>query len=113
MEGVLESVASFCGYALRLIGRRENANVNHGGVAAERVDLLVLKETQDVAPAGGGQIADLVEEDGAALSLSNPASLVLYGACERALDMTKEFRVYPFLLQSGAVDGDEWPLLPG
>ena len=59
-----------------------------------------------------GRLADLVQEDGAALGLPAEAVVVAVGAGERALDVAEELALEQGLGNGAAVDGHEGPVGP-
>ena len=81
-----------------------------GAVLADAHDHLLLQHAQELDLQVERHLADLVEEDGAAVGRVELARLVGDGAGERALDVTEQLRLEQVLGNGAAVDGDERPL---
>ena len=60
-------------------------------VAAEALDAFLLKHAQELGLGAGGEVADFVEEDGAALGLLEAANASRLGAGEGAALVAEEF----------------------
>ncbi len=90
------------------IGRRQNADVHLDGVGgAERRELLLLDDAQQLDLGFGPEGADLIEENGAAVGHLEIPLLGLNGAGEGASHMPEEGRFQQVRRQRSAVHGDE------
>src|SRR5205823_5193133 len=79
---------------------------------AQTFELALLQEAQELGLQPGRQVADLVEEQRAALGGLDAAGLIAHRARERALRMAEELTGQELLRQGGAVDGDERAVAP-
>ena len=81
----------------------------HVGAAGHRVAhalvFLVLDEAQQLGLQGEREVTDLVEEQGAAIGLADPALGALAGAGEGALGMAEQLALHQLGGQRRAVDG--------
>jgi hypothetical protein len=66
-----------------------------------------MQRAQELGLDAGGNLADLVEEDGAAPGDLEEAGLVPHGAGERAAHVAEQLRLEQRLGERGAVDADE------
>ena len=76
-------------------------------VAAEALEPAVLQEAEHLGLGGRRHVADLVEEDGAAVGLLELADPAAVGAGEGALLVAEELALQEGLGDGGAVDGQE------
>src|SRR6185436_9666904 len=68
------------------VGRRDPADVDlEGAAAADALESALLEDAQELGLELGLELADLVEEERAAVGELEPAALALAGAGERAL----------------------------
>src|SRR6185295_3110930 len=68
------------------VGRRDDAHVDlDGTLGADRVDLAFLQRAQELDLHVEPELADLVEEEGAAVGFLELAEMLVGGAGERAL----------------------------
>ncbi len=74
---------------------------------ADRHDLALLNGTQQLGLHAGGELADFVEEDGAAFGRAEEAGLVAHRAGERAAVVAEELGFGEGLGERRAVHGDE------
>ena len=90
------------------VRRGDDADV-HGDLVgpADPPDLPLLEGAKELDLGPGRHLADLVEEQGAALGQLEHAFLVRDGPGERAADVAEELALEEVLGQRGAVDGDE------
>ena len=94
--------------------RRHDARVEgHLGVAADRAHRALLQRAQQLGLELQRQLADLVEEERAALGLAEQAGARGLRVGERAADVAEELAVEEVLGQRGAVDRDERALARG
>ena len=92
------------------IGRRDEPEVHpHRPARAHRVDLAVLKGAEKLDLDVERQLADLVEEERAAIRLAELADMLLGGAGEGALLMAEEDRFDQGRGDRTAIEGDEGP----
>src|SRR6185437_2299000 len=92
------------------VGGGDEAHVRT--VLARLADALegpVVEEAEDPGLRVRPEVADLVEEEGAALGLLDLAGRVVDGAGERALLVAEERAAHQVRREGGAVDGDERP----
>src|SRR5581483_12072620 len=75
--------------------------------AADRADLAVLQDAQELRLEVGRHLADLVEEHRPAVRRLEQALLVRDGAGERAPEMAEQLRLHELGRDRGAVDRDE------
>ena len=75
--------------------------------AAEPLELVLLQHAQDLGLRVRAHVADLVEEQRAAVGLLEAADALLVGAGERALLVAEELGLEQVLLQRRAVHLDE------
>ena len=94
-----------------LVGRGDDADVHRGphAIGADLLQLAGFEEAQQQALHAQRHLADLVEEQRAAVGHLELALLVAVGAGEAALDVAEQLRLEQRLGQAGAVDGDERP----
>jgi hypothetical protein len=92
-----------------LVGGGEDADVDRDrGVAADDVDDVLLQHAQQLGLERQRELADLVEEEGAAGGLAEPAGAVADGPGEGAADVAEQLRLEQLAGDGRAVDGDEW-----
>ena len=90
------------------VGGGEDAGGDGVGLGgADRADLFFLEGAEQFGLEVEGELADLVEEDGAALGGAEQAFLVAVGAGEGAFDVAEEFAFDEGGDEGAAVDGDE------
>ena len=93
------------------VGGRHDAHVHgDGGGAADAADLAFLEHPQELGLDLGGQLADVVEEQGAAAGLLEPALVAAAGVGEGALLVAEELVLHQARGQGGAVEGHEGTL---
>ena len=91
-----------------LVRGGQDADINADGVpAADAADLALLEGPEELGLDAAGGLADLVQEDGAAVGLLEPARLGLEGAGEGAALVAEELALGEGVGDGGAVDGDE------
>src|SRR5262249_12026779 len=78
-------------------------------LTAESLEAMLLEEAQELPLQLRRQLADLVEEDGAARRRLEPAGLVLPRAGEGALHVAEELALDQVLGERRAADRDERP----
>ena len=76
-------------------------------VPADALELLLLQHAQHLGLRGRGHVADLVEEERAAVGLLELADALPVGAGERALLVAEQFALEQRLGDRGAVDRQE------
>jgi hypothetical protein len=81
------------------------------GAPADPFDHPLLDEAQQLGLQGHRHVADLVEEEGAAVGHFNLAQSLLAGAGEGALLVAEQLALEQVLGNGRAVDGDEAPVL--
>ena len=81
-------------------------------LVAETVELALLEDPEKLHLDGGGDLADLVEKDRAAIGELEPSLASALRAGVRAPDMTEELAGDELLGQGRAVDADERAVLP-
>ena len=90
------------------MGRGHDADVHaYGPLAADSYHLAILHDAQQPHLRGWRQFADLVEEQGSAIGLLEPAFAARGGAGERALLVAEELRVDELGRDRAAVDAAE------
>jgi hypothetical protein len=90
------------------VGGGDDADVNlFGPLRAERLELALLQDTQQLRLQRRAHGADLVEEDGAAVSERELAFLGRRGARERAANVAEELRFEERFGNGGAIDPDQ------
>ena len=90
------------------MGGGQHAHVHRDGlVAAQPLDVPLLQHAQQLGLGARGQVADLVEEDGAAVGLLEAADAPGLGAGEGAALVAEQLALQQRLGNGGAVDGDE------
>ena len=90
------------------IGGRDDADVDLDQLAgADRLDLALLDGAQQLDLGRGRQLADLVEEQGAAGRLDELADMALGGAGERALLVAEQDRLDQVFRHGAAIHRDE------
>ena len=93
--------------------RADDAHVGAQRLApADALEGALLEEAQELALDVERQIADLVEEQRAALGELDLAGDAAIGAGERAALVAEELALDELRRQRRAVDGDERPALP-
>ena len=93
------------------VGGRNDAHVHpHRLPAAEGVELPVLEDPEQLGLQRQGQVADFVQEDGAAVGELEAAGLVAFGPSESPLDVAEKLGFEQVLGHRGAVDLDEGAL---
>ena len=80
---------------------------------ANRAELLLLDETQQLDLHFERQVANLVEERGAAVGQLHQALLVFHGAAERPLDVAEQLALHERAHQRSAIDGHKLPARVG
>src|SRR5262245_49562235 len=75
--------------------------------------LLFLQESQELDLCDQRQAIDLIEEEGAAISLANQAGLFMCGAGISAALVAEQFILYQFRRDGAAIDRDECPVGAG
>src|SRR5581483_3745659 len=99
--------------AEQAVRRRHHADVDgHGRRAAHAVDLVLLEDAEQLRLEPELHLADLVEEDRAAVRELELADLPADRARERAALVAEELALEEVARQRGAVDGDERPAAP-
>ena len=90
------------------VGRRQHPHVDGNALArTEAHHLALLQHAQQLHLNRHRQIADFVEEQGAAISFLEPAGLGAQGAGERAFFVTEQFGFHQRFGKRSAIDGDE------
>ncbi len=111
IEAVEEVVSEpALGDALRevLVGGGEHADVDLAGLAfADAADFAVLEGAEEFGLDGGGDVADFIEEEGAAFGFFEEAAVGADGAGEGAEAVSEEFAFEQVFGQGGAIDGEE------
>ena len=94
-----------------LVGRGDDPDVHRGphAIGSDLLQLAGFEEAQQQALHAQRHLADLVEEQRAAVGHLELPLLVAIGAGETALDVAEQLRLEQRLGQPGAVDGDEGP----
>ena len=108
VEEVLAELTRGDGLLEVLVGGGDDAHVDADQFrAADHPEGAVLEHAQEVALALGGEVADFVQEERAAVGQLKPAGLVGDRAGEGAFDVAEQFGFEQLLGQGGAIDGDE------
>ena len=108
VEEVLAELARCHGLLERLVGGGDDAHIHLDGlVAADALERAGLQHAQDLGLRGGGHVADLVEEERAAVALLEFADALEGGAGEGAAFVAEQFAFEQLLGDGGAVDGQE------
>ncbi|AUX48415.1 uncharacterized protein SOCE26_099490 [Sorangium cellulosum] len=95
------------------VGRGDDADVDVFLVqGADAGDAPLLEHAEELHLDGGGSVADLVEEEGAAVRGGEQARLVARGAGEGAAHVAEQLALQELGRQGAAVDGDEGPAAP-
>ena len=90
------------------VGRRDQAEVDADRtVGADRIDLAVLQRAQQLHLDVERQLADLVEEERAAVGLAELADMLVGGAGEGALLVAEEDALDEIVGNRAAIDRDE------
>ncbi len=90
------------------IGRRDQPNINRVGARrADRLDLVGLDRAQQLGLEAQRQLADFVQEQGAAVGRAEIAKRILARVGESAAHMAEELRLGQRLDQVGAIEGHE------
>ncbi len=115
VEPVVEVVAEVAALDLGLevaVGRGHEPHVDLERLdAADALELALLDRAQQLDLHLDGDLADLVEEQRAAVGELEPPGLARRGAGERALLVAEQLRLHQRLRDRGAVDLDERPVL--
>ncbi|QJE81303.1 Uncharacterized protein PA52Ts1_6347 [Pseudomonas aeruginosa] len=107
VEQVLAELALGDHRAQVAVGRGKDAHIGAAGHRiADAFVFLVLDEAQQLGLQGQREVADLVEEQGAAVSLADPAQGAFGGTGEGAATVPEQFAFHQFGGQRRAVDGD-------
>src|SRR4029077_12587838 len=77
-----------------------------GPALTDALEFALLKDAQQLDLELGAHAADLVEEDGAAVSRLKPARFVVHGAGEGAFDMTEQLALKQAFAERPAVDSN-------
>src|SRR6188474_3448830 len=94
------------------VGRGDPAHVDlERAAAADALEAALLQDAQELGLELGLELADLVEEERAAVGQLEPAALALGRAGERALLVAEQLALEQLLAQRGAVDRHERPRL--
>src|SRR6056297_2249082 len=90
------------------VGGGNNANIDRDGpVVTDRFELVLLKHAQQLALKRQRNLADLVQEQRAAVGELHAPDPVAMGAGERALDVTEELAFEQVLGHRSAIDPDK------
>src|SRR3989442_4564465 len=107
-EQVLAEGAGADTLAEILVGRGDDAGVHTDRLRhTDRLDLAVLQHAQDLRLRARAHVADLVQEDRAAIGLNELADLASRGAGECPFFVPEQLRLDQLLGDGGAVDLDE------
>jgi len=113
VEPVVEVLAEMPGLDHRrqvAIGRRDQPHVDpQRSRAAQALELVLLQDAQDLRLRARAHVADLVEEQGAAVRLLEAADPLFVSAGERTLFVTEQFGLEQVLLQRRAIHFHEVP----
>ena len=91
-----------------LVGGADKAHIYlHGLIGADADDLLVLQGREQLDLQGQGQVADLVEEQGAPGGDFKATGAVVAGVGEGPFDVAEEFALEQGFAQGAHIDGDE------
>ena len=116
LEAMVEVLAELTGLARlleRLVGGGHDPRVDADRrVAADAREHPVLEHVQQLGLERRAHLADLVEQDGAALRQLELALLALMGAGERATLVAEQLGLQQIVRDGGAVDLDERLLAP-
>src|SRR5262249_27732413 len=82
-------------------------------VAANTLESLLLEHTQHLGLGGQRHVADLGQEEGAAVALLELADAAAIGTGERALLVAEQLALQQVLRNGGAVEGQKWGLSAG
>ena len=111
VQAVVEVLAELAGLHHRrqiAVGRGDQPDVDaQRPRAAEPLELVLLEHAQDLGLRARAHVADLVEEQRAAVGLLEPADALLVGAGERALLVAEQLGLEQVLLERRAVHLDE------
>ncbi len=114
VEEVLAKLAIFHSQQQVLVGGGHDADVDLDLLcAADALETALLEHAQELDLEVGGQLADFVEKQGAAVGEFEAAALAGHGARERALFVAKELALQHADVEGHAVDRDEGPAGPG
>ena len=87
---------------------RDHAHVDRDGVGgADRPDVVFLEHAQQLDLQAHGHVADLVEQQRAAIGGLEQALVIAYCAGERSFDVAEQLRLEQVFGHRAAVDGDE------
>jgi hypothetical protein len=111
-EVLTEAPVSDPGLEIAVAGGEEAYLHPQGAGGAEGQDLPLLDDAQQLGLHGRGHLGDLVEEEGAAIRRGDQTGLA-DGAGEGAFLVAEELIAQQFLVESGAVDGQEGTLRVG
>ncbi len=90
------------------VGRGQHANIDGGfALAAQAAQLAVFQHAQQLGLRGNRHLADLVQQQRAALSQLEAADAAFQRAGERALFVSEDLAFDQRLGNGGAVDGNE------
>lgn len=90
------------------VGGRNHADVHRNGpVDAERGDLLVLQNAQQLGLHGGRHVADFIQEKRASIGFDDSARPCGRGARESAFAMAEELAFEKLMRNRRAIDGNE------
>jgi hypothetical protein len=96
------------------VGGGEDADVDpDGAVAADGLEGALLQDAQQLGLGVDRELADLVEQEGAAVGHLEPAGAVLGGPGEGAADVAEQLALEQVRGDRGAVEGDERALGAG
>ena len=96
------------------VGRRDDPHVDAARhVLADAPDLAVLQHAQQLGLRARRQLADLVEEQRAAVRLLEEPGALAHRAGERAARVAEELRLEQVVGERRAVDRAEPPIAPG
>ncbi len=112
IEAVQQVGAEFAAFGFRvevLVGRGDHAHVDADQLAAaDAVELAVGEHAQQARLQRQRHVADLVEEQRAAIGLLEAAGVAARGAGERAGLVAEQFRFEQFGRNRRGVERDEW-----
>jgi hypothetical protein len=95
-----------------LVGRGQHAHIDgHAALTADARDLPGLQRAQHLRLGRELHVADLVEEQRAAVSLLEEATLLRLRSCERASFVSEQLALDQLAGDRGAVDAHEGPAL--
>ena len=77
---------------------------------ADALEFLLLEDAKYLGLQRQRHVADLVEEQRAAVALLEFADMTAVGSGERTFFMTEQFALQQVLRNGGAVEGEEWGL---